>query len=166
MCERNGCDTSRFEKSKNRAFRDPLNAHFCEVQRSYARMAEATCPHTPVNTAPALKYLFNHDFASADRTGDEDVATMNKSHRKLGTPLAQVPTARTTTRNAHGRHMEQKGPPIRPSTSTPATCTRKNDLCFDVRLCIRGHQAYFSQALYARIFQEYIRVRLSIGLPA
>jgi len=48
----------------------------------------------PVNAAPALTYLFNHDCAFADRTGDEDVATSSNFTERCGQPRRIFPQSK------------------------------------------------------------------------
>jgi len=44
----------------------PILAKCRGVATSWPFAAASTCPHDPGNAAPALTYLFNHDFASTD----------------------------------------------------------------------------------------------------
>jgi len=61
-------------------------ANYRGIATSWPFVAASTCPHDPVNAAPALTYLFNHDYASSDRTGDEDVATSSNFTERCGQP--------------------------------------------------------------------------------
>jgi len=40
----------------------PISANHRGLVTSWPFVAASTCPHDPVNTAPALTYLFNHDL--------------------------------------------------------------------------------------------------------
>jgi len=53
----------------------PILANYRGIATSWPFVAASTCNHDPVNAATAVTYHFNHDSASANRTGDEDVAT-------------------------------------------------------------------------------------------
>ena len=69
----------------------PILANYRGIATSWPFVAMSTCPHDPVNAAPALTYLFNHDCASADRTGDEDVATSSNFTERCGQPWRMFP---------------------------------------------------------------------------
>jgi len=69
----------------------PILANYRGIATSWPFVAMCPCPHDPVNAAPALTYLFSHDCASADRTGDEDVATSSNFTERCGQPWRMFP---------------------------------------------------------------------------
>jgi len=72
----------------------PILANYRGIARSWPFVAASTCTHDPVNFAPALTYLFNHDSASSDRTGDEGVATSSNFTERCGQPRRIFPSSR------------------------------------------------------------------------
>jgi len=109
----------------------PILANYCGIANSWPFVAASNCPHDPVNAASALAYLFNHDSASADRTGDEDVATSSNSTERCKQPRRMLPSSRKrrgTSSNGVGSQMDRQ----KHFLSSPATCTRKKDCLFDV----------------------------------
>jgi len=82
-------------KNQNRRLpqgpQSPILANYRGIATSWPFVAASTCPHDPVIAAPALTHLFNHDSASADRTGDEDVATSSNFTKRCGQPRCMFP---------------------------------------------------------------------------
>jgi len=83
-------DTTPCLKTQNRHLPQgplsPMLANYRGSATSWPFVAASNCPHDPEHTAPALTYLFNHDYASANRTDDEDVATSNNFTERCRQP--------------------------------------------------------------------------------
>jgi len=100
----------------------PIPANYRGI--AWPFVATSTCPHDLVNAAPALTYLFSHDSASADRTGDEDVATSSNFTERCRQPRRMFRLSRKrwgTSSNGVGSQTDRQ----KRFLSTPATCNRK-----------------------------------------
>jgi len=89
----------------------PLLTNYRGAATSWPFVAASTCPHDPVSAAPALTYLLNHDSASADRTGDEDVATSSSFTERCGQPQRMFLSSRKrrgTSSNGVGSQTDRQ----------------------------------------------------------
>jgi len=88
-------DTTPCLKNQNRRLpqgtQSPILANHHGIATSWPFVAASTCPHDPVSAAPTLTHLFNHDSASADLTGEEDVATSSNFTERCGQPRRMFP---------------------------------------------------------------------------
>ena len=89
----------------------PILTNYRGITTSWPFEAASTCPHDPVSAAPALTYLFNHDSASADRNGDEDVATSSIFTERCRQPRRMFPESRRrrgTSSNGVGSQTDRQ----------------------------------------------------------
>jgi len=68
----------------------PILANYRGTATSWLFVTASTCPHDPVNAAPALTHLSIHIFAPADRTDNEDVVTSRNCTDYSAQPLCMV----------------------------------------------------------------------------
>jgi len=82
-------DTTPCLNTQNRRLpqgpQSPILAKYRGIATSWPLGA---CPHDPVN---AFMYLSNHDCASTNRKGDEDVATSSNFTERCGQPRCMFP---------------------------------------------------------------------------
>ena len=94
-------------------------------------MAEDTCPHTPVGTAPSLLYLFSHELLP--RTVREMKTRRRETALKLCPALMHVPKSKKWKGNVHEPRTRKKEPVFSPTILVLSTA--KIQVTVDVATC-------------------------------